>query len=42
MVVKELPTQVVREIEEDGEIYQLITVEEYLTGLANRSLDNKK
>ncbi len=36
MVVKELPTQTVREIQENGITYNLITVEEFLTDLANK------
>lgn len=36
MVVDKLPTQTVREIEENGITYNLITVEEYLTELANK------
>lgn len=36
LVVKELPTQVVREYEENGIKYKLVTVEEFLTDLANQ------
>lgn len=36
MVVKELPMEPVRKIEENGITYNLITVEEYLTELANK------
>ncbi len=36
MVVDKLPTQTVREVQENGITYNLITVEEYLTELANK------
>ncbi len=36
MVVDKLPTQQVRKIEENGITYNLITVTEYLTDLANK------
>lgn len=35
LVVDELPTQVVRVIERDGVLYDLVTVAEYLTSIAN-------
>ncbi len=36
LVVDKLPTQPVREIQENGITYNLITVEEFLTELANK------
>lgn len=36
LVVKELPMEPVRQVEENGIKYNLVTVEEFLTELANR------